>query len=1130
MLHRTQQNTAVALAKTKMAIEFTYARRLEEIIQPAVDYLSHATGDLFVKQRIIVPTAGMKAWLLAELATRLGATASHDGIVANVDISYPKSIVQLLQSKRDRAADKWPVDRLTFEVLGEITKTDCYRSCITRAGGPLLAARAIADRFDRYHARRPAMIREWEKNVAALSPTASDEIRTTERGTPALATHDRWQFELWQAVRKKINTPSPPAREWIHEHGLQGLLVAGVQSLSMEQLRMLKHIGATCQVRVVFVHPSEPLQKLWEQELIPVTPGLTPLRGETEVPDTVDALVYAWLRGAHEAQTLLKSQGISVQTVTPTHTAPPALPTALPTTLLHRMQHTIAHSLLATSVAHDPTDRSFTIHRCHTIGRQVESAHDAILHAFNDLPDLQPHEVVIISPAIATAAPLLQATFSRPINANGRSMPLPLVIADRSIRDVNEGVDLLAKLLELIGSRCSVDDMRAVFSHPLICAHFGLNDERFEVWDRCVDRTEIRWGLTPDHRKRAGLPAGALDAHTWKMGLERMILGATLPDSSLRPALGGVVPLEDVALADIDTIATFIQLFDIVCGLDIATVCDRSVEVWCKTFENTMIALCGPECRLLDAPLGELEALRHVATEEPVPFQDVKTIVTNRLSAIAGRQPLRTGAITATSMIPLRGVPFRVVCVVGFDEGATRGGSEVEGDDLTERQRLLGDADPRLDLRRSLLDALLSARDRMIITCTGTSIKNNSVLPLCTPLAELVDCAVRHGVRRQDVSKPSGIEIVHPRHAISVANFLPDMVQPGVVWSHDKAAMTTAQCMGKPRDSIVSSAVPRPTTPVIALSTLEKLVQNPLKLFISDTLGINTWREDQVAIPATFPLALPAIKHRLLSSTLLELMLTGAEVEAEWEAALVSSGQLPVGAFGADALAEIKQLVHGIIEAAAEKNVPLIGGGCEDLRLSVGPFQIVGRLTRVHRDSRQIVMVFTDKLRENSSKSWSNVAGLHLLIAKAAGIHVENVAVLSRHDKWNLRVVENDGKPAPIAQLRVVRLAPEIDQAGAIARLSSLCQLACDAQAAPCGAFGESATKTLTDRSDGRKKFEQFVHGQNYHYSSEAVVYGTSPEFESVLGTDSLELAFRAKFDRQFSVAFKGKKKGYEVS
>ena len=85
-----------------MAIEFTYARRLEEIIQPAVDYLSHATGDLFVKQRIIVPTAGMKAWLLAELATRLGATASHDGIVANVPPMQKMSSDRCRQEAHER--------------------------------------------------------------------------------------------------------------------------------------------------------------------------------------------------------------------------------------------------------------------------------------------------------------------------------------------------------------------------------------------------------------------------------------------------------------------------------------------------------------------------------------------------------------------------------------------------------------------------------------------------------------------------------------------------------------------------------------------------------------------------------------------------------------------------------------------------------------------------------------------------------------------------------------------------------------------------------------------------------------------------------------------------------------------
>jgi exodeoxyribonuclease V gamma subunit len=91
-------------------------------------------------------------------------------------------------------------------------------------------------------------------------------------------------------------------------------------------------------------------------------------------------------------------------------------------------------------------------------------------------------------------------------------------------------------------------------------------------------------------------------------------------------------------------------------------------------------------------------------------------------------------------MIPLRGVPFRVVCVVGFDE-ASLSSSEGEGDDLVERQRLIGDQDTRLDIRRSLLDSALAAQDRLIITCTGQSIKNNQRLPLATPLAEFIDFA-----------------------------------------------------------------------------------------------------------------------------------------------------------------------------------------------------------------------------------------------------------------------------------------------------------------------------------------------------------------------------------------------------
>jgi len=148
-------------------------------------------------------------------------------------------------------------------------------------------------------------------------------------------------------------------------------------------------------------------------------------------------------------------------------------------------------------------------------------------------------------------------------------------------------------------------------------------------------------------------------------------------------------------------------------------------------------------------------------------------------------------------MIPLRGVPFRVVCVAGFDDDAVAP-RDGESDDLVDRQQLCGDLDPRLEIRRSLLDCLLAAQQRLIITCTGRSVVNNATTPLATPLAELVDFVGRHGVpvsERKD-GEASEIEVFHPRHACSRDNFRVGALRATGVWSHDPAAAATAASLG----------------------------------------------------------------------------------------------------------------------------------------------------------------------------------------------------------------------------------------------------------------------------------------------------------------------------------------------
>ncbi|MFM7040848.1 MAG: exodeoxyribonuclease V subunit gamma, partial [Planctomycetaceae bacterium] len=878
-----------------MPLSIRSVRSLDDVVQPALDFLSRPV-DLFARQRIVVPTAGAKAWLAAKLAEKLGATEGPDGrpmgdgIVANVDFSYPGTISSLISETVRPETDPWDVDHLTFTILEVLEQeslegSSAFKQPVDRAGGPLLAARRIADRFDHYHFRRPGMILAWEQGRKVLSPEADASGAIRER---ELSPRDHWQFDLWRKVRAKIGEPGPPARERKAEGPApEAVLVAGLQGLSLHQIALLERLatmptkrGSPCEVDVLLVHPSPPLREAWAKKTPPVSKDTAPARGEPEPASDADPLVDAWLRGTRESQWLLASQGHDAP-----HDSAAAEPTlAADASLLARLKHTVASGQSPNAdsgkAAFDPADHSVRIHRCHDLGRQAEVLHDAILHAFREIPGLAPHEVVILSPQIANLAPHLEAVFNRDVTGDmtgsdvgdkPAKLHLPLLVADRGIREVSLGAELLSAIIELIGSRCSVDGMLAVATHPLVLDHFGLEDKDVATWQRCIERTKIRWGLDAARRGRDGLDRRDIPAHTWRLGLERMLLGAVVPDGDPEAVLGGVVPLPHVAAADVSSLAPLVTIFGIIDELDQTLAEPRPVVDWCDRLEKVLGELAGVDSDELAVPMRELDTLRRSAAaakgespaEVKVPWYDLKTILAATLTAPVGRQPLRTGVITATSLIPLRGVPFRVVCLAGYDDEAV---SPREGDneDLAERQRLLGDRDRSLEVRRELLDCLLAAGDRLVITCTGRDIKNNKTLPLVTPLAEFTDFVARHGVPRYELDGEefSGIELVHPRHACSRSNFVAGengLLKTDAPWSHDAAALAAAKALRQEPNRQAGAAVsaepkpqavpnPQAVPEVIQLEWLAEFMHDPLWPYVRKTLGINTWRDDDLSI------------------------------------------------------------------------------------------------------------------------------------------------------------------------------------------------------------------------------------------------------------------------------------------
>ena len=235
-------------------------------------------------------------------------------------------------------------------------------------------------------------------------------------------------------------------------------------------------------------------------------------------------------------------------------------------TLLARVQAAVREDRPLRAGAR-PT-RSIQVHACHGRARQVEVVRDAILHLLAADPTLEPRDVIVMCPDIEAFAPLIQATFGAGESAADEDDELPrrsdrppdlrVRLADRSLRQTNPVLGVVARLLELAGpaadrlagagpgrSRAGPPALPARRRRRRAAARTGSRD------------SGIRWGLDAEHRapfKLAELPAG-----TWRFGLDRLLLGVTMTEDEQR-LFGGVLPLDDVESGAIDLAGRLAEL------------------------------------------------------------------------------------------------------------------------------------------------------------------------------------------------------------------------------------------------------------------------------------------------------------------------------------------------------------------------------------------------------------------------------------------------------------------------------------------------------------------------------------------------------------------------------------------
>ncbi len=586
-------------------------------------------------------------------------------------------------------------------------------------------------------------------------------------------------------------------------------------------------------------------------------------------------------------------------------------------------------------------DSSVQVHSAHSRMREVQVLHDRLLALIEEGDGLTPRDIVVMAPDIDAYAPYVEAVFG----AAPPSRRIPWSIADRHAADESPLAATLLALLALPQSRLTVSEVLALLEDAAVMRRLGLDDAGLERVRRWVREANIRWGLDADMRADLGLPAE--DAASWAFGLRRLLLGYAMPPDG-ESLFADIAPYPDIEggeARDLGLLADFIERLA-VWRERLAQ--PRDAAAWADTLSALLDDFFLPdegEANFLQQVREALAALREHCKEagfaETVDLAVVRDHLRGRLEDARAGQAFLDGRVSFCNMVPMRSIPFRVVCLLGMNDGDYPRNQRPLGFDLMAEQPKRGDRSRREDDRYLFLEALLSAREVLYLSYVGRDIRSNAERVPSVLLGELLE-TIERGFRAPDGGKVlPQIVTEHPLQPFSPRYF----EDGGRLFSY--AAEWLSETKHGGIGAFLDRPLPEPEEAPwreLELDELAGFLSHPARHLLERRLGVNL-REYDERIEDTEPFALDSLGVWQLKDRALALTLAGRDA-AGFERLALAGGSLPSAGFGAQAFARA-------VESVPELAEKLRGLGVDaphdivELDLTLGEYRLRGWLREV---------------------------------------------------------------------------------------------------------------------------------------------------------------------------------------
>jgi exodeoxyribonuclease V gamma subunit len=920
-----------------------HGNRLEDLRDILVGWLRQAPLRPLEDERVLVQSNGIAQWFRLALA-RAEADGGL-GIAASVNVELPGRFLWDAYRAvlgRDAVPPESPFDksRLVWRLmrlLPALAREPVFEPLAAFLGDGNDArkchqlAERLADLYDGYQVYRADWLDDWAAGL--------DVMRDARGGQSAMAEVDRWQAALWRRLLEDVGPADAHShRAAVHARFLDAaatarerpralarrIVVFGMSSLPRQTLEALSALSRWSQIVLVVLNPC---RHYWadivdDRELLraerrrqAAKPGVPPMPDEGDLHLYANPLLAAWGKQGRDYIRML-DEFDHPETYRKRFTAwderidffeePPA------STLLARVQTAILdlEPLPVTPAEITADDDSIAFHVAHGPQREVEILHDQLLARFEASSragaPILPRDVIVMVPDIDTYAPHIDAVFGRVSRDDPRYVPYS--IADRASRGTVPMVMALDMLMGMTESRFGAGDMADLLDVPALRQRFGLGDDDLPLLHRWADGAGIRWGLDAEQRASLGLPA--LEQNTWLFGVRRMLLGYAVGQGE---AWGDIEPYGEVGGLDAQLVGPLADLLERLGAHWRAMAIPAPAEVWGERLRALMRDFFNAtdpddrmrEQRLLDALDTWERACTDARFDVPVPVDVVREAWLGQMDDGGLSKRFLAGAVSFGTLMPMRAIPFRLVCLLGMNDGDYPRARPPMDFDLMARPGAWrpGDRSRREDDRYLFLEALLSARDALHIGWVGRSARDNAERAPSVLVGQLRDYLAAAWRDAGEGGLLHRLTVEHPLQPFSPAYFRAGdsrLFTYANEWRHvHDGGMETAG------DVLPAWSTDRP----IGLATLRRFLRHPVREFFQARLGVRFEMPD-VASEALEPFALDGLDRFSMTDAVLRAALredraSGLAI-AEAAARLQRSGKLPMGGFAAPVRRELE--------------------------------------------------------------------------------------------------------------------------------------------------------------------------------------------------------------------------------